>query len=245
MKSHPIWAMHGFLGHHSDFDLFQHQGWNIQAVDLVGHGAFQSDATQFSTAAQVTYWSQHLPSNAVVMGYSMGARLALQIAVQNPNAYKGLILIGGTPGIENETEIQQRQLWDQRQAERILELGMCAFLDEWQQMPIIQSQENIALELRQKMRYYREQQNPIQMAYSMKYFGTGRMPHCWNQLNNLKIPVLLVVGAFDQKYLEIAQKMQRYLPSSTLLIIPNAGHCAHLEQPVPFMQEVHTWLASI
>ena len=242
MNTQSIWAMHGFLGHSSDFDILKELGLDLQAVNLVGHGDFQSSSEMFSTKAQVQYWLQKMPMNHILMGYSMGGRLALQMVSHHPSFFKGLILIGATPGLQDPNDIQERRIWDIQQAAQIRKLGMPSFLEQWQQMSIIQSQQNIDSTIRKMMQHYRNQQDPEQMAWSMEYFGTGTMPHCWEFLPKISIPVFLVVGEDDAKYLAIAEQMLQRLPNAHLCIIPQAGHCAHLEQPLIFVQKIQEWL---
>src|SRR3546814_14432701 len=58
----------------------------------------------------------------------MGARFCLHVALTNPELVAGLVLIGGTAGIEDPDERAARRAQDLRTAERIAEEGLAPFL---------------------------------------------------------------------------------------------------------------------
>jgi 2-succinyl-6-hydroxy-2,4-cyclohexadiene-1-carboxylate synthase len=74
--------------------------------------------------------------------------------------------------------------------------------------------------------------------------GTGQQDSLWSQLQEINIPVLLICGARDEKFTEIAQRMNQAIPRSTLRVLDKAGHNAHLDQPEAFAQAVNRWLQS-
>ena len=135
-----IVAWHGFMGSGEDFSpLRECLNVSLQAPDLVGHGSHLSTTVQdFELEQQLLYWSTRIPQGAVLLGYSMGGRLALQFALRYPDKISGLILIGATPGIRKESDRIQRVVWDNEQANRLLQQGMSQFYSYWQSIPIIQ-----------------------------------------------------------------------------------------------------------
>ena len=226
-----IVAFHGFMGVGVDFQpLAMRLDIEVQAPDLIGHGAHHSmNAEDYKTDAQVAYWKERIPKGAILMGYSMGGRLALQLATRHPSHFSGLIIIGGTPGLKRIEERSHRMRWDSQQVQRLRREGMVQFVDYWQQLPIIATQQNIPDDIRQSMLTRRREQDPSMLALSMLHFGTGKMPSCWDDLDTLTMPTLLMVGESDVKYQRIAEQMMHCLPNARLSIVPNAGHCAHLE----------------
>lgn len=224
-------AFHGFMGCGADFDpMASRLSIEFQSPDLIGHGTHCSmNPVDYNTTAQVDYWIERIPKGSILIGYSMGGRLALQLATRYPTYFSGLIVIGGTPGLKEREERNRRVQWDAQQALRLRQDGMAIFVDYWQQLPIISTQENIPTEIRKPMMERRLQQDPAMLALSMQHFGTGTMPNCWGELEHLTMPTLLMVGEHDPKYQRIANEMMRYLPSAQLSIVPNAGHCAYLE----------------
>ena len=222
-------------------------GLDIEAPDLIGHGTFQcDDPAEYSLDAQLEYWSVRIPKGSVLIGYSMGGRLALQFACRYLHHLSGLVLIGATPGLQNRTERIDRQTWDHKTAERIRRLGVERFYNEWQKMPIISTQQQIENDTKIEMRAHRMMQSVEGLANSMTHFGTGTMPDCWGALSGLTLPTLLMVGEKDVKYREIAGQMLARLPEETAecSIILDSGHCAHLEQVLESADVLKKWLKS-
>lgn len=226
-----ILAFHGFMGSGADFDpLAVRLDVDFEAPDMIGHGTNHSmNPVDYNSNVQVDYWIQRIPKGSILIGYSMGGRLALQLATRYPTHFAGLIVIGGTPGLRESGKIIKRVQWDASQAHRLLQDGIVPFVDYWQQLQIISTQSNIPFEIRGPMIERRLQQDPAMLALSMQHFGTGTMPSCWDDLEHLTMPTLLMVGEQDPKYQQIANEMMFYLPNAQLSIVPNAGHCAHLE----------------
>ena len=102
------------MGVGEDFEPFEKAcGVHFETPDLVGHGTFQcDDPTQYSLDAQLEYWFARIPKGSILIGYSMGGRLALQFACRYPQHLSGLVLIGSTPGIADPDERLKRQKWD-------------------------------------------------------------------------------------------------------------------------------------
>jgi 2-succinyl-6-hydroxy-2,4-cyclohexadiene-1-carboxylate synthase len=245
INSIEVHAFHGFLGLSSDFDVLETElSIALKTHDLIGHGSHISDDEQeFSTDKQCQYWQEHLPQGSILLGYSMGGRLALQIACSAPNQLKGLILVGASAGLSAPIERAKRQEWDYAMA-RSVEEEMDAFLIAWTGMEIIASQQNIEGKHLQKMQENRRRQDPEMLANSMRSFGTGTMPSCWEELSKVDIPVLLLTGEHDLKYRKIAEEMQEKLPKSQMFIVENTGHCCHLEAPIQTARIIEKWLLS-
>ena len=242
-------AFHGFMGVGRDFEPFEKAcGRTFWSPDLIGHGAFQCmDSSQYGLDAQLEYWSNRIPDGSVLIGYSMGGRLALQFACRYPNKLAGLVLIGATPGIQEEKARIQRQHWDRIQANRIVEMGVETFYNEWQKMPIIATQQNISPSIQAEMKSARLAQSIEGLSQSMLHFGTGTMQACWDALQDLQVPTLLMVGEHDLKYREIAFQMLGRIPKnkSSLAIISKTGHCAHLESLEECSRILVRWLSEI
>jgi len=175
----------------------------------------------------------------VLIGYSMGARMALHAAIQHPYAMTGLVLVSGTPGIEDETERAARVVADENLAARIESIGTLAFIQEWIRQPLFAKSKFSDHEVQDRCR-----NASASLATSLRKCGTGQQEPLWEQLQEINIPVLLICGVRDEKFTEIARRMHQLIPNSTLRIIDKAGHNAHLDQPEAFSQAVNTWLKS-
>ena len=235
----PLFALHGFGGFALDFaPLAAVLKRPINALQL----PFRERGVDYSTETLVRRLHASIDAASIVMGYSMGARLVLQWATSDVKPKpKGLILVSGTAGLRGEELRQKRREGDLALIERITTDGVAPFFDWWAQLPIIESQHRIAEPYQSQMRHRKQQYDATVLADSLRYFGQGTMPSAWEALHNITCPVLLLVGAEDEKYGEIASELMRALPKAELSVIPNAGHCPHLERPEAVAQQIHRW----
>lgn len=240
-----VLALHGFTGDSQDFSLLAERSlnrfrWN--ALDLPGHGL--SDAPTHPAPYTAARCVRHLQRaerelglhDYILLGYSMGARLALTYALEHPENLSALILVGGTAGIVDEREQRERRIQDERIASHLLQTDMQTFIDAWNTQSLIASQRNISPPVYAAMLERRYRNRPAGLANSLRAFGTGTMPPLWNKLPTLEVPVLLVSGAQDIKFSVLAREMEFRLPFVTRTQIFGAGHCAHLEQPDRFIR---------
>lgn len=175
----------------------------------------------------------------VLIGYSMGARMSLHAAIQHPDALTGLVLVSGTPGIEDDSERAARARADEELASRIESIGTPAFIQEWIQQPLFARSKFSNEEIQDRSR-----NTPASLATSLRKCGTGQQESLWVHLQEINIPVLLICGSRDEKFIEIAKRMNQLIPHSTLRVLDKAGHNAHLDQPEAFAQAVNWWLQS-
>lgn len=230
-QSHPIVVLlHGFLG---SGEIFSELVSEIKqfctpvTIDLLGHGQTSGAELhyRFSTNEQVAdivkIIQEQLHTPIFLYGYSMGARLALNIALRRPDLFQGLILESGSFGIEVEAERQARQALDARRADQIIG-NFDAFLSHWETLELFKS-DNHSSELRR----IQSSQNPYWMANSLLGFGTGTMPCLKEELNKIIAPSLLFAGEKDTKFIRINQAMKKSIPYSDLVILPESGHRVH------------------
>lgn len=239
----PILALHGFTGCGADFAPFADLcgdalAGNWHCPDLPGHGV--NSELDCSPGAVVRFINDTIaesfaatdPSPRQLIGYSMGARAALLHAVDAPASWDALILISGNPGIENPGDRSARITADKALADSLQRMGAPAFLDFWQETPLIRSQKTIPSNWRKAMLKNRENHTADGMAKSLHNFGQGSCPDLWPQLGKLTMPVCLISGARDRKYTDIAKRMIARLanPLSQHTAIESASHMPHLEQ---------------
>jgi 2-succinyl-6-hydroxy-2,4-cyclohexadiene-1-carboxylate synthase len=205
-----------------------------QLIDAPGHGLSHNGARSLWQAGQDIINTMH---HGVLVGYSMGARMALHAAFLNSGKITGLVLISGTPGIQDEDERMQRHLDDTALADRISAIGVNAFITEWLQKPmfagVVTSEEELA---------DRQRNTQQGLSDSLRYAGTATQSSLWERLNELSMPVLLIAGGDDKKFVHIATKMHHLMPMSTLCIIADAGHSVHLESPAEVARIIDQWL---
>lgn len=205
-------------------------------VDAPGHGNSTDGHLSLQECGDAI--AETIPKGTLV-GYSMGARMALHAALQHPEHIERLVLISGTPGIETEAERLSRITSDNTLADHIETVGVHQFIEEWLSNSLFSglSREMAQIDERVKNR-------ASGLAASLRFAGTGTQKPLWTELHQLQMPVLIVVGEDDDKFVSIGQRMAAAISHSTFEIIRHAGHTAHLEQVDVFVDTLVTWLQS-
>ncbi len=247
----PLLLLHGFTGSAAVWPAlaarFAPHRCTV-AVDLIGHGQSDTpaDAERYRMEQCVADLLALLDTLEIaqtdVLGYSMGGRVALQMAATAPARVSTLILESSSPGLADPAERQARIAADEALADSIERDGLAAFVDRWEQLPLFASQAALPADIRARQHTQRLQNNPQGLANSLRGMGTGRQSSLWDRLPQLRMPALLIVGALDQKYCAIAEQMAQALPNVRTVVVPNAGHAVHLEQPERFAMIVMEFL---
>ncbi len=253
--SHQSWGrgpvkalmLHGFTG--------SADGWNhlepllgdfftVTAVDLPGH---RGSPLPKAKGAQ-GYWETvdavgaMIDEPQVIVGYSLGARIALGVALRFPSKVSRLIVESGTAGIRQRHARQQRRLADAALADQIITQGVDAFVQQWEQLPLFSGVRQLPDEIQTQQRVRRRSHSADGLAGALACLGQGAQPDCWPLLPRARIPALLVCGSGDLKYAAIAQKMSEELPMGWRVSLQNCSHVPHLEQPEIYAAEVRSFV---
>jgi len=231
--------LHGFTQTSRSWDRYIELARPEQSmirVDAPGHaGSSSVEADLPTTATMVATQCSH----GDYIGYSMGARLALHIAVLHPQSVRRLVLVSGSPGLRTPEERLARMQSDDLLAREISEIGVENFINNWLSAPMFAGLTSTREEIQDRLR-----NTPEGLASSLRFSGTGTQEPLWDQLQDLTMPVLLVVGANDQKFLQIGSDMKNAMgTNSHLTTIENAGHAVHLEQTKEFNSVVEQFLS--
>lgn len=177
---------------------------------------------------------------AVYLGYSMGGRYLIHLALANPELVRGLVLVGATAGIEDPAERAARAEADAATARRLRELGLLEFLRTWVAAPMFQGLPPEHQFLVERM------ENTVEgLENSLLQAGTGSQDPTWDKLARLDMPVLVMAGEADEKYATIGRRMVDEIgDNATLAIVPGAGHAAHLERSEEFLAALRSWLSA-
>jgi 2-succinyl-6-hydroxy-2,4-cyclohexadiene-1-carboxylate synthase len=249
--SPPIVFLHGFGGSGLDVEALIHVMAPKRAViapDLWGHGEGASSHVPAITMTECAHQLRAVLDilkvrDAVLVGYSMGARLALHLALQAPVRWNAMVLIGGHAGIRDPTERKARHQWDQAMAATARHLGQPAFANHWEQIPIIASQQHTPEPWRTRLYERRRRADVNALARALESLGAGTMASLWEQLSTLNMPALVVAGQQDPKYVKLGQDLVKALPNATASWIPNCGHAPHLEAAPQFSEVLSHFLA--
>ncbi len=197
----------------------------VTAVDAPGHG----DSARHA-AADLWRGAELLAGtigDAALVGYSMGARLALHTALRAPAQVSALVLIGGTAGIDDDTRRAERRASDEVLARRLEHDGLDRFLEDWLALPMFAGLPDWA-------RFDEERRtNTVEgLSASLRHAGTGAMDPLWSRLDEIRCPVLCVTGEHDERYGALARRIVDGVGGpAEHVVIDGAGHAAHLERP--------------
>ena len=233
-NKHAVMFLHGFLGCGDDWaEIAQHlePDYRVLAPDLPGHGGavgLPHSAYTMDGAADDLIQSLDIEDihKASVVGYSMGGRLALHLALRHPNRVERLMLLSASPGLCTDEERAARRAEDQRRADEI-EVDLEGFLERWYRMPLFGSLDEST---REALIATRSQNNPAELRRSLEGMGTGAQPSHWQRLHQIRVPAWAVAGADDAKFVEIANRIAE-TPSFNAVVVPDASHALLNERP--------------
>ncbi|WP_231514777.1 2-succinyl-6-hydroxy-2,4-cyclohexadiene-1-carboxylate synthase [Oceanobacillus salinisoli] len=243
----PVVLLHGFTGSTSTWKNFTKfaEGFRLITVDLPGHGKTKihtpRNMEECCNDIELLFRSIGLDSFHL-LGYSMGGRTALSYAIMHPGGVRSLILESASPGLSEEKDRNKRIKNDEQLAKKIEKEGIRAFVDFWGNIPMFASQKELSPEVQQEIRQERLSQSEEGLSMSLRYMGTGKQPSWWEHLPSMRIPVLLLVGERDEKFIQINKKMQKLLISCKLKICEQAGHAVHVEKPDIFGKLVTSFM---
>jgi len=204
-------------------------------VDVPNHGDSIDISLNLETGANAII---DVGEYATYIGYSLGARFCLTAALSNPKQVKRLVLISGTAGIDDSVERQNRIASDEQLATRITQIGVPSFIDEWLSLPMF-----AGLTPATNQREMRLCNTSTALASSLKLCGAGKQQPTWSRLKELTMPVLVIAGQTDTKFVELAKRITDSIGShAQLKIIANSGHTPHLEQPEQFLEVLQSFL---
>jgi len=223
--------LHGFTGNARSFSALGLK--HAHTPLLTGHGP-SPDLTSQSFDQEVERIARALSRHAApvhLVGYSMGARVALGVALQHPLLVERLSLLGVNPGLQTEVERQERLNWESRWQDVLEVDGLAVFEHKWSALPLFASQARLPAAVQAAQRAERLGNTAWGLSHALSVLGLASMPNLWPQLHQLRLPVQLIVGEFDQKFLDIAQTMSNHSELFRVTCLPQVGHNPVLEAP--------------
>jgi 2-succinyl-6-hydroxy-2,4-cyclohexadiene-1-carboxylate synthase len=166
-----------------------------------------------------------------LVGYSLGARLALSLAVHHPDHVARATLIGCNPGLTDEGARRERIATDARWAALLRTQGIEQFADAWESQPLLKPYRPVSPSWLSRVRAIRRQHDPEGLARALEILGLGQMPALHRALPYLRMPIDLVAGEYDPKFAAIMTEMAHVLPCARTWLVPQAAHDVVLEQP--------------
>jgi 2-succinyl-6-hydroxy-2,4-cyclohexadiene-1-carboxylate synthase len=213
---------------------FVRTGHQCVVLDLPGHGGSAHLRADLRRTADMV---ASVGGQGVYIGYSLGGRVALHVALLYPHEVDALAVIGANPGIDSDTERALRRDADDRLAVHLETVGLQQFLTEWTAQPLFGALAPEQADLPDRMR------NTVAgLASSLRLAGTGAQMPLWSRLRELSMPVLAMAGADDVKYAAVARQLADAAPDGRCVLVEAAAHAAHLQQPAAVIGAIERWL---
>ncbi len=244
--STPLVLLHGFLGCGQDWrplmqDLARDR--SCIAIELPGHGSKPSRVhPDFDTT--VNWLAEGIETTIAercdVLGYSMGGRLALGLAAACPGLLRRVVAVGAGAGIGDPVARAARAAQDDDRAAALEAEPFEAWLGAWYGLPLLAGVR--ALPAYEAMIGRRLQGDPKALSSALRALSVGRQPPLGPQLAAGRVPLLLMAGSEDAKYVASHRELAATSPLIEAVTVQDAGHAPHLEQPDEFRRAVREWL---
>ncbi len=246
----PVLFLHGFWGDNRDWEpIAKHMAPErpCLALDLPGHGRTPwpaaGDAHGFPDVAAdlARFLEDRGIAKVILVGYSMGGRIALYFALEHPQRVAALVLESASPGLRSEAERPARRAWEAEWAQALESDPIDAVLERWYDQALFASlRRNPTLLAGMKAR--RREANPAGLAMAMRCLGAGAQPALWDRLPELSPPTLAIAGRDDPKYVDIVEAMAEIQPRLHTRIMEGCGHNAHAEDPVGYARVLREFI---
>jgi 2-succinyl-6-hydroxy-2,4-cyclohexadiene-1-carboxylate synthase len=234
----PLLLLHGFTGCKAFWAPLAEawaERWYVLAPDLPGHGDSPPPGPDEGLEVAAEQLASAMPAAATVVGYSLGGRLALHLAIAHPERVERLVLVGASAGLPEEVDRAARRLEDARWVSMLRHQGLEAFLDAWEALPLFAGHRAATPERQAWLRGLRAGQSAEGLAASLEAHGLGRQAALHELLRGLPVPTWWVAGERDAKFAAIAQAMARSMPRGQMVLVPECGHNVPFERPAALL----------
>ncbi|WP_445630794.1 2-succinyl-6-hydroxy-2,4-cyclohexadiene-1-carboxylate synthase [Nostoc sp. DSM 114167] len=247
--------LHGFIGNIHEFDeaiKLLSENFSYLTLDLPGHGKTEvlggDEYYQIESTAQaiINLLDELKIDKCHLIGYSMGGRLALYLTLHFPERFIKVVLESASPGLATKAERLERVRRDDQIARKltrsIIQADFAAFLSNWYNQPIFGYIKNHPEY--DRMIESRLQNNPQELDKSLRFMGTGCQPSLWEKLQLNTIPMLLLVGEYDKKFISINTEIAKICEFAQIKIISNSAHNIHFENTLAFVENIRSFLSA-
>jgi 2-succinyl-6-hydroxy-2,4-cyclohexadiene-1-carboxylate synthase len=246
MTPRPLVLLHGFLGSPSDFEpvvevVLERGGpRTITGLPLAGHPEIPT--TKAERSLERSAFTDELDRLARriaerhsvpvdLVGYSMGGRLALGLAVEHPELVHRLVLVSSRRGLDHETERAARRDNDETWARLIEQEGLELFLRKWWAQSLFATLQNLPRPLLEREFARRRKLDPVGLAWALRHLGLGSQPSFEREVKELTVPSIVITGELDEKFQILNRQLVEQLPNAQAVVVKGHGHHLLLEAP--------------
>lgn len=242
--------LHGFLGCGDDWreitrglgDTFSHLTLDLPGHRMLADQLDEQDYTMPGGAKLVVDLLDHLQIERThLVAYSMGGRLGLYLLTHYPDRFDRAVIESASPGLRSDSERADRRKREHETMKQLRDRSYDGFLRDWYDQPLFQTMDQTDPRFA-SMLGRRDEHDPKALALSLEHMGTSVQPSLWGNLGDLRLPVIFVAGAKDDKYCRLANEMVDLCPAGSNNIVQDAGHNTHWECPDEFCQVVRSFL---
>lgn len=250
----PLLLLHGFTGRGTswvDHAPALARRFRVVTVDLPGHGRSGTAADPRRMSVERTaddlakILSRIAAAPAHVLGYSLGARIALRLAAAHPDAVDRLVLESPSAGIPDPAERAKRTAADEELAACLDAEGIEGFVTTWERSPVFATHAALAPALVARQRAIRLASDPRGLAASLRAAGQGAMEPLHDRLAAVTAPTLVIGGMLDTVGRPRAEAVAAGIPGARIALLDNVGHTPHLEARAAFRRLVTTFLMEV
>ncbi|MGB7416486.1 MAG: alpha/beta fold hydrolase [Thermosynechococcaceae cyanobacterium] len=236
-----IWCLHGNLQQPTVWDSTLTQLWQDPEVQIISVDLWSTTARDFWEWAE---WfcdrvSSTPSTQNIILGYSLGGRLALHAVLHRPELWQGAILVSTHPGLPHLQDRQSCVQADQAWGQRFLKEPWHSLLTEWDCLPVFHG---IPCGVDRPKEHF----SRAQIARLFDVFSKGRQDDLLPRLKTLAAPpILYLSGELDAQYSEMGRQLAQDCEGVEWITIANAGHRVPWENSEGCTQAVQAFLRQI
>lgn len=230
--SQTIWFLHGAVGHpghwNRTLEALGRPDDTLRVIDLYQYLDGQSQTFDEWAAAFNQEVVAAGTKRNVLIGYSLGGRLALHVLLAANHLWEAAIILCAHPGLRDDDERLRRMAADAEWAALALTLPWQQFLTRWDQQQILavnQSEEEVN-DIRLTLEPRRHA-----VARSFMDWSLGKQDDLREVLSEISCPLLWLTGEGDHKFTQLAEEALPLLPSGEHRTLADAGHRLLVDAP--------------
>ncbi len=222
-----IHALHGFLGLHTDWNIFE---FIDHSIKIENH---ELDFWAWANSFNSTVKKQNKMN--ILLGYSLGARLAMHAFIANPSLWDGAIFVSAHLGLSSDSERAARLQADRQWAERFLVDSWEKLMHDWNLNPVFGHQ---------SFPFPRDEKHfdRKKLAQQLVNWSLGKQEPLLDRLRSLSTPILMIAGELDTKFSHQANQCRNFCKVS---IIPQAAHRVPWDQPEKFNEQITKFIEEL